>query len=366
LTAPIATHYAHRRRNGGLRRPRRAPLVRCSLLIPTHNRVESLRLCLRDALRQDHPDYEVVVIDDGSTDGTADVVRHEFPDARLLRRERNQRQWVALNHGIRTSRSELIAFLDDDCLAPRGWLRRHDRMHENARVGAVGGPLVSRDRGLYEQYLVSEQIELHRAPRHIERLDAFESLFTGNLSVRRRVLEQVGLFDEAFVMGADVDLVRRISWAGYGLVSDPALAVEHLKRYTLGSFLRERFIKSSGSLMTDVTEATLRARRFVPLIDPVATWRRWCSLRSLSNEPTVRWPAFFALALATRFVEVAGRAYYYFALAPVRTGMGRPSASPNDPPSNDATEGAKSEIDAAPTSPDTTPGPRTKNAPSGS
>ncbi len=71
-----------------------------SVVIPTHNRKDLLRRCLEAATNQDYPDYEVIVVDDGSTDGTGEMVQHEFPQVRYIRQEPNRGPAAARNRGI--------------------------------------------------------------------------------------------------------------------------------------------------------------------------------------------------------------------------------------------------------------------------
>jgi GT2 family glycosyltransferase len=137
------------------------------------------------------------------------------------------------------------------------------------------------------------------------------SLFTGNLSVPRAVLQQVGTFDPQFVTGGDVDLIRRISRAGYAFISDPALQVEHLKSYTLRSYVRDTFLKASGSVLLDLREGTLGVRRFMPVVNPATLWHDWRHFRALFGGTARDFMALSAALVLTRAIEVAGRIFYY-------------------------------------------------------
>jgi len=74
--------------------------LRFSIVIPTYNRKDTLRRCLAAATSQDYPDYEVIVVDDASTDGTDEMVRREFPQVRYIRQEPNRGPAAARNRGI--------------------------------------------------------------------------------------------------------------------------------------------------------------------------------------------------------------------------------------------------------------------------
>jgi glycosyltransferase involved in cell wall biosynthesis len=92
--------------------------MRFSIIIPTHNRKETLRRSLSAAIVQDYLNYEVIVVDDGSSDGTGEMVRREFPHVRCIRQEPNRGPAAARNRGIEAATGEIIAFTDDDCLVP--------------------------------------------------------------------------------------------------------------------------------------------------------------------------------------------------------------------------------------------------------
>ena len=83
-------------------------MVKTLVIIPTYNRKDALRRCLAAVTNQDYPDYEVIVVDDGSTDGTEDMVRREFPQAYYLRQQPNRGPAAARNRGIDAASGELL------------------------------------------------------------------------------------------------------------------------------------------------------------------------------------------------------------------------------------------------------------------
>lgn len=285
--------------------------MRCSIIIPTYNRAESLRRSLAAVTRIDYGDYEVIVVDDGSTDDTEQVVRDEFPHIRYVRFGENRGDCVARNQALQLATGDLFVFTDDDCIVPRNWLRRHVAHFVDERVGAAGGPLVPQTPNFYDRFNAAHSRHLLAVERRIERLQAWETLITGNMSVARAVVSRVGTFDERFVAGGDVDLIRRISRAGYVFVLDPALSVQHLKSYSFNSLLQARFHKASGSILTDVKEGTLRVRRFVPLPNLVGIAGNWMYFRRFYGGSTATCVRFFAFAVLVRWTEVAGRVYSY-------------------------------------------------------
>jgi GT2 family glycosyltransferase len=288
--------------------------MRFSVIIPTYNRKDLLLRCLAAATGLDYPDYEIVVADDGATDGSIAAAQEAFPHVRYVPHAINTGEPAARNRGINAATGEIIAFIDDDCVAPRDWLQRHARHYDDPRIAAVGGPQVCRAPNFFEKFdTVRYGVKFQRL-QTIESIAHFEHLITGNMSVRRAVLERVGAFDERFLTGCDSDFIRRLSRAGYWFVRDPALQVDHLKTYRLGSYLRMRFHRGCAAVMTDVKEGTLELRRFVPLLNPVGALEHWRHFQKLFGGGAGVCACFWGFAQLTRCIDVAGRVYYYWTI----------------------------------------------------
>jgi len=220
--------------------------MRISLVIPTYNRRETLRRCLAAALAQDLPDYEVIVVDDASTDGTEEMVPREFPQVRYLRQERNRGPAAARNRGLAVAQGEIIAFTDDDCLLPPDFLSRLlEGYRQYPQVVGVGGYLLAPDHLLtrnpwaqYEAYMTRQVYRAGDAPY----VGGYECPAGGTnaMSYRRSALEAVGGFDESFPVpgGEDAELKWRMVQAGGALAYLP-IRVIHLQPYTWRSFWRQ-------------------------------------------------------------------------------------------------------------------------------
>jgi GT2 family glycosyltransferase len=229
--------------------------MRFSLIIPTYNRRETLRRCLAAATSQDYPDYEVIVVDDASTDGSREMVRQEFPQVRYFRQEVNQGPAAARNRGIEAATGEIVAFTDDDCLVPPDFLSHlADGYRRYPKVAGVGGYLDASDEVLrhnlfaqYEEYITHQ---VHKAGPE-PYLGGFECPAggTNSMSYRRDVLEAVGGFDETFPVpgGEDADLKWRVVQAGSQLLYVP-IKVIHLQPYTLQHFWHQRRTHGRGAV----------------------------------------------------------------------------------------------------------------------
>ena len=183
---------------------------RVSVIIPAYNAAALLRHTLESVLGQSWRDLEVVLVDDGSTDETAQVAESFGGPVRVLR-QRNQGPSVARNHGVEAARGSFIAFLDaDDLWLPDKLGLQMELFQERPELGLV-----------YTNYQYtdgSKLLPLHRGAQKVP----FEGwvfrpllrdnfLATSTVVVRRECLQQVGGFDPALEISEDYDLWLRVA-----------------------------------------------------------------------------------------------------------------------------------------------------------
>ena len=200
--------------------------MRISVVVPCQNAERHIERCL-DALASQEAfagDFEVIVVDDRSTDGSAELV--ERRGLRLLR-SHGRGPYAARNAGIRASSGDVVAFTDADCEPAPDWLRRIASEFERDAAEIVVGPrlpagdrlsLVSAYERAKDAYVFGgRRTELYYASAQ-------------NLAVRRAALERLGLFRERR-RGSDTLLVRRAiaAGAGEGVRYSPRLVVRHLE-----------------------------------------------------------------------------------------------------------------------------------------
>jgi len=185
-----------------------SPLV--SVVLPTHNREELLRIAVQSVLSQTVDDLELIVVDDGSTDDTQALLQ-TFGDPRLVcvHLEDSHGAAAARNAGIRRSAGSFIAFQDsDDEWLPSKLADQLAVFEQHAEVGGVGGRY-SIDAGVLSSHISAPCLELG--------LDYESELLEGSCCVtpvwmiRRCLLDDIGLFDERMPCLEDWDLLLRLS-----------------------------------------------------------------------------------------------------------------------------------------------------------
>ena len=215
-----------------------------SVIVPTLNRKELLENCLKSLYKMNYPisNFEVVVVDGGSTDGTLQMIQHDFPDIRCVVEKRKGRP-VARNTGWKYAKGQIVAYTDDDCVVDENWLNILVSSFDSKEIGAVGGPLFL----LYQSKSIRNRFEgtpMGDFYLGDKRLPAKE-LITANLAVRRDVFEK-NSFDETLIYDLeDIDFCRSLMATGYNLIYIPNAIVYHNinpKRLTIPSTLKKAFL----------------------------------------------------------------------------------------------------------------------------
>jgi GT2 family glycosyltransferase len=238
---------------------------RISVVVPTYKRPELLAKCLESLRTQDLPGeaYEVVVVDDGSGDGTEAVLMEHartWPALRWFTQAKNRGPAAARNRGVAEATSPLILFIDDDIVATPDLLRRHLEFYDtndgNA-LGVVGHvqwhpelPVTDFMRWLDGTNLQFAFETMVAGP--VEH--PWEAFYTCNLSLPRRLLEEAGFFDERFPYPAfeDIDLGLRLARLGFRLTYVPSARAWHSRAVTLEVFCRRmRTVGESAVLLRE-------------------------------------------------------------------------------------------------------------------
>jgi len=224
-------------------RERRADVA---VVVPARDRAEPLARCLR-ALGAGG-DVDVTVVDDGSDDAGAVAAAAVSAGARLLRREHGGPA-AARNTGLAATSAELVAFVDSDCVPPRGWLERLLPYFDDPLVAAVAPRIVGLDGAptwvaAYER--ARSPLDMGPRPAAVRPGSRVPYVPTAALVVRRAALPAPA-FDERLAVGEDVDLGWRLAAAGWVVRYVPEVEVAHEHRLGLGELLRRRIAYNSAA-----------------------------------------------------------------------------------------------------------------------
>lgn len=229
-----------------------APSPQVSVVLPAYNRAGSIRMAVDSILRQSFADFELLVVDDGSTDGTMEVLADVAdPRLRLLANPRNMGVSAARNTGIRAAQAPWVAFQDsDDEWLPLKLEKQMARLAEapsetvgcycgmailggledggRMRLGYVPGPGVTAVEGDIRQSLLATSLAS-----------------TQTLIARRDALEKVGGFDEQLPALVDWDCVIRLAQLGPFAFVDEPLVLQNFSENSITRSLQKRLAARS-------------------------------------------------------------------------------------------------------------------------
>ncbi|MGZ8899157.1 MAG: glycosyltransferase, partial [Limisphaerales bacterium] len=209
-----------------------------SVVVATYNGDRTLEACLKSLRELNYPSYEVILVDDGSTDRTESICK-QFPTVCYIKHERNQGLSTARNTGIRAAQGEIVAFTDSDCRADEDWLFYLVGDLLNSEFAGIGGHnlLPPEDIWIAAVVMVSPG-----GPAHVMITDRLAEHIPGcNMAFYKWALEEIGGFDPLFrKAGDDVDVCWRLQQHGYTLGFSPAGFVWHYRRATVRDYLKQQ------------------------------------------------------------------------------------------------------------------------------
>ncbi len=217
-----------------------------TVVVPVRNAVSTIGHCLQAicAQRWDGGELEIIVVDNGSTDGTLQKIAKDFPTVRLLQ-ESNPGVSHARNLAIREARGEWVAFTDADCIPTSTWIQALvQRAAESQEASFVGGSiralLPTTSIGLFTENLFDQgrSIEREKPP----------SFISANLFVRKSDLVRFGMFNANYPRGQDTELAWRSHFrfgAKFAYAKDAV--VEHANESTWSGLIKKAWQHGSGS-----------------------------------------------------------------------------------------------------------------------
>ena len=215
-------------------------MIKVSVIIPVYNSEGTIKKCIDSVLANDYGNFEIVVVDDSSKDGTMKIVE-QIKDSRLLliENEKNSGPALSRNHGIKESRGEIILFLDADSFVEQDWIKKHVLLHSHIPAEIIGGAIV----GVYKTIFGKcdgfcnwwTSIPCSK-DRYVKKLH----LPTNNMSLKRKVFDKIGYFNEALQSGEDAEFCFRALKNGITIFFKCDLATFHHEKDSFAGFLKHQ------------------------------------------------------------------------------------------------------------------------------
>jgi GT2 family glycosyltransferase len=221
-------------------------MVKASIIIPHFNGKQHLDDCLHSLRQQTFTDFEVLLVDNGSTDGSQAYVRQQFPEVRLLELGRNLGFTGACNAGWRAAQGEFIILLNNDTEADPNWLGEVvGGFGRYPQAGAIASKMLLFDRRDHF-HTAGDYVRIDGIPgnrgvwqRDVGQYDREEVVFSacgGAAAYRRQLLDEIGFLDDDFFFSCeDVDMGWRANLAGWQTMYIPTAVIYHKLKATGGS-----------------------------------------------------------------------------------------------------------------------------------
>jgi glycosyltransferase involved in cell wall biosynthesis len=223
-----------------------------SVIVPTYNSIKSLTILLDTLLNQDYSHYEIIVVDDCSTDDTSSIIKDY--SVKYFKIEKNSGPAVCRNIGARISKGDVLAFTDSDCRVGNDWLRKINFHLSDDNVQAIMGKLII-DQSTYLGNSISAlgfpaggSLGFEKVWK-VDNNSYTSSLSSCNCAIRKNVFNEIGGFDESFPYAGGED-----SFFAYSLIQSefkikycPDVIVKHQARNSLRDFLAWQFKRGISS-----------------------------------------------------------------------------------------------------------------------
>lgn len=223
-----------------------------SIIVLNWNGLVCLEKCLESLMRLTYPNYEVIVVDNGSSDGSPDMVKRNFKNVRLIKNKRNLGFAKGNNVGIKASKGNFIVLLNNDVIVDPSWLSELVKaMVGSAKIGMMSG-IVLQSKPSDIVWSAGKKIDAFTGidwrigyGKKLEQLGKVEDVdyFSAcALLVTREVVEKIGLLDEGyFFYGEDADWALRARRAGYECKLTTSAIVWHEGSVTSKRALKKRY-----------------------------------------------------------------------------------------------------------------------------
>lgn len=229
-----------------------------SVVIPVFNDFKRLHSCLSALESQTYARdmYEVIVVDNGSTDDISQIVQ-EHPKVKFYN-EPKRGSYAARNKGIANSKADIIAFTDSDCIPSSDWLEMGVKtLRENPECGLIGGKIEL----FYNNPLKLTAVELWESVMAFDQKRYTEHNYaaTANVFTFRKVICKVGEFNSELLSSGDQEWGKRVAASGYKILYAEEVKVFHPARRTLREFYSKRTRIISGHYKLNLIDSSSKA-----------------------------------------------------------------------------------------------------------
>lgn len=253
---------------------------RASVIIPVFNERGNILICLDSLLKQSlkRGEYEIIVVDDGSTDGTAETIEQDFANSVTIIKQNKQGPAAARNKGAELSESDILVFTDADCELDVNWLREMVVPIEEKNIDGVQGRYKSKQNNIvarFVQYEIEERYKLLKRKKYIDFVSTYSAAY------KKEVFIAAGGFNTSYKIssGEDTELSYNLHKRGYKMIFNQNAVCYHHHPESLSDYLRTKFYRGfwrvllyhnhkSKMVKDSYTPFSLKVQVFMILLTP--------------------------------------------------------------------------------------------------
>lgn len=287
-----------------------------SVIIPVWNGLPLVTACLESVAALDGDPPQIIAVDNGSQDGSADYIAEHFPQVKLVRNQQNLGFGAACNQGMAEAEGDLVVLLNQDTQLAPDWLVQIQAAAAQPDVGIVGckihyddgitiqhaGAWVEWPLGIVHHYGVGEA-----DTGQWDEPGPVEIVTFAAVALRREVVDAVGPFDLGFGLGyyEDVDYCLRARQAGFEIFYEPKATLRHRESSSIGKSDLIHYQYQQGRLRVLLKHLSLR--RFLDEFVPAEIESQKLAVRNQADSSSLRWAYLGAMNTATEFYADPGK-----------------------------------------------------------
>ncbi|MDE6352075.1 MAG: glycosyltransferase [Muribaculaceae bacterium] len=245
------------------------PAMKFSIIVPVYNRVDEVTDLLDSLSRQTVNNFELVLVEDGSTQPCEDVVKlykDKFPIQYYYKE--NEGRSIARNYGMERANGDYFIFFDSDCVVPEDYFEKLQKQYEANPVDCFGGPDAAHESFSTTQKAINYSMTSFLTTGGIRggkiSLEKFTPR-TFNMGFARKVYEKIGGFREMF--SEDIDMSTRIRNAGFSMTLYPDQYVYHKRRVDFKKFFRQVYVFGMSRITLKLLyPGSMKAVHFLPAV----------------------------------------------------------------------------------------------------
>ncbi|MGE5443329.1 MAG: glycosyltransferase [Ignavibacteriales bacterium] len=254
-------------------------VIHISVVVPFYNSERYISECIESLLSQKYPmeNYEIIMVDNNSTDASADIVRR-YSQVKLVS-EKRQGAYAARNRGLKEAKGEVIAFTDPDCVPSSDWLKEIELAMADSDVGVVvGSHQLARD-----SFLLSILADYENEKKNYVFNNKIKETYyghTNNMAVRKKLFDEMGLFIERS-RGADTIFVCQCIelYSSDVIRYSPTVQVRHMEIDNVGTYFGKVSVYGSSS----------QKYRDIVCSRPLTNWERFIVFRRTVQSRRYSW-----------------------------------------------------------------------------